>query len=47
MTIRRLVALAAAFSMLGFVPPRFGQDAPSAITIATEGAYAPWNFTRA
>ena len=47
MTIRRMVALAAAFSMLGFAPAVFGQDAPSAITIATEGAYAPWNFTTA
>jgi octopine/nopaline transport system substrate-binding protein len=47
MTIRRMVALAAAFSMLGFAPAAVGQDAPSAITIATEGAYAPWNFTTA
>ena len=47
MTIRRMVALAAAFSMLGFAPAVVGQDAPSAITIATEGAYAPWNFTTA
>lgn len=47
MTQRRMVALAAAFSMLGFAPAVLGQDAPSAITIATEGAYAPWNFTTA
>lgn len=47
MTIRRMVALAAAFSILGFAPAVFGQDAPKTITIATEGAYAPWNFTTA
>jgi octopine/nopaline transport system substrate-binding protein len=27
--------------------PALAQDAPKAITIATEGAYAPWNFTNA
>jgi octopine/nopaline transport system substrate-binding protein len=47
MTNRRMVALAAAFSMLGFTPAALGQETPTAITIATEGAYAPWNFTTA
>lgn len=47
MTNRRMVALAAAFSMLGFAPAALGQETPTAITIATEGAYAPWNFTTA
>lgn len=47
MTNRRMVAFAAAFSMLGFTPAVFGQDAPKSVTIATEGAYAPWNFTTA
>jgi octopine/nopaline transport system substrate-binding protein len=42
-----MVAFAAAFSMLGFTPAVFGQDAPKSVTIATEGAYAPWNFTTA
>ena len=47
MTKSRMVAFAATLSMLGFAPAAFGQEAPSAITIATEGAYAPWNFTTA
>ncbi len=45
MTIRRMAALAAAFTTLMFGPAALAQDAPTKITIATEGAYAPWNFT--
>ena len=33
--------------MLGFMHTALAQEAPKAITIATEGAYAPWNFTTA
>lgn len=47
MKIQRLAAVAAVFGMLGFGQTTFAQDAPKAITIATEGAYAPWNFTNA
>lgn len=47
MTIRRMAALAAAFMTLVSVPLAGAADAPKAITIATEGAYAPWNFTTA
>lgn len=47
MKICRLAAIAAAFSMLGFMHHALAQEAPKAITIATEGAYAPWNFTTA
>lgn len=47
MKIHRLAAVAAAFGMLSFVQSTFAEDAPKAITIATEGAYAPWNFTNA
>ena len=45
MVIRHMAALAAAFSMLGFATAVSAQETP--ITIATEGAYAPWNFTTA
>ncbi|MGP4805159.1 transporter substrate-binding domain-containing protein [Agrobacterium cavarae] len=45
MTIRRMAALAAAFTTLMFGTASLAQDAPKSITIATEGAYAPWNFT--
>ncbi|RWK43680.1 transporter substrate-binding domain-containing protein [Mesorhizobium sp.] len=47
MKIRRLAAIAAAFTMLGFMHTALAQEAPKAITIASEGAYAPWNFTTA
>jgi len=47
MKIHRLAAVAAVFGMLGFGQTTLAQDAPKAITIATEGAYAPWNFTTA
>ncbi|MBP2234354.1 octopine/nopaline transport system substrate-binding protein [Sinorhizobium kostiense] len=47
MKIHRLAAVAAIFGMLGFGQTTFAQDASKAITIATEGAYAPWNFTNA
>lgn len=47
MTIRRMAALAAAFTTLAFGTVAFAQSAPTEIKIATEGAYAPWNFTNA
>lgn len=47
MTIRRMAALAAAFATLTFGQVALAQDAPTEIEIATEGAYAPWNFTTA
>lgn len=47
MTIRRMAALAAAFTTLTFGQVALAQDAPTEIKIATEGAYAPWNFTTA
>jgi octopine/nopaline transport system substrate-binding protein len=47
MRIHRLAAIAAALAMLGFGQTALAEDAPKAITIATEGAYAPWNFTNA
>ncbi|MBX4949920.1 octopine/nopaline transport system substrate-binding protein [Rhizobium binae] len=47
MKIHRLAAVAAVLGMLGFGQTALAQDAPKAITIATEGAYAPWNFTNA
>ncbi|MBX5135380.1 transporter substrate-binding domain-containing protein [Rhizobium lentis] len=47
MKINRLAAVAALFGMLGFDQTALAQDAPKATTIATEGAYAPWNFTNA
>lgn len=47
MTIRRMAALAAAFTTLTFGHVALAQDAPTEIKIATEGAYAPWNFTTA
>lgn len=47
MTIRRMAALAAAFTTLTFGHVSLAQDAPTEIKIATEGAYAPWNFTTA
>lgn len=43
--IRHMAAFAAAFSMLGFATAVSAQQSQGAITIATEGAYAPWNFT--
>ncbi|WP_193175814.1 transporter substrate-binding domain-containing protein [Oricola nitratireducens] len=42
-----LAAIASAVSMFGIVQTTVAQDAPKSITIATEGAYAPWNFTTA
>jgi octopine/nopaline transport system substrate-binding protein len=47
MTIHRMAAMAAVFTTLAFSPVALAQDAPTEITIATEGAYAPWNFTTA
>jgi octopine/nopaline transport system substrate-binding protein len=47
MKIHRLAAVAAVLGVLGFGQTTLAQDAPKAITIATEGAYAPWNFTNA
>jgi octopine/nopaline transport system substrate-binding protein len=47
MTINRMAALAAVFTTLALAPPVFAQDAANPIKIATEGAYAPWNFTTA
>ncbi|OJF99843.1 ABC transporter substrate-binding protein [Rhizobium sp. 58] len=47
MTFRRMTAIAAAFMTIVSAPLAIAQDAPKAITIATEGAYAPWNFTTA
>lgn len=38
-------ALVAVLTTFGFAAS--AQDAPKSITIATEGAYAPWNFTTA
>lgn len=47
MTINRMAALTAVFTTLAFTQPVLAQDAPKPIKIATEGAYAPWNFTTA
>ncbi len=47
MTIRRMAAIAAAFTTLAFSSVAIAEDAPTEIKIATEGAYAPWNFTTA
>ncbi|RNJ44918.1 ABC transporter substrate-binding protein [Mesorhizobium erdmanii] len=47
MKFNRLAVAAAALSMFGFMHTAFAEDAPKSITIATEGAYAPWNFTNA
>jgi len=45
MRIGRIAAIAAGWMAMAL--PALAQDAPKAITIATEGAYAPWNFTNA
>ncbi|TGQ42740.1 MULTISPECIES: lysine/arginine/ornithine ABC transporter substrate-binding protein [unclassified Mesorhizobium] len=45
MNFRRFAAIAAGWMALAL--PALAQDAPKAITVATEGAYAPWNFTNA
>jgi octopine/nopaline transport system substrate-binding protein len=45
MNIRRLATLAAILCGVAFGAS--AADAPKSITIATEGAYAPWNFTTA
>jgi octopine/nopaline transport system substrate-binding protein len=37
--------VALALSALALSPNVWAEDKPTAITIATEGAYAPWNFT--
>lgn len=47
MKCNRLAAAAAVLSMFGFMHTALAEDAPKSITIATEGAYAPWNFTNA
>lgn len=39
------LALAAGIGLAATIPAAQAQDRPTAITIATEGAYAPWNFT--
>jgi octopine/nopaline transport system substrate-binding protein len=41
-----MIAAVAACLVAGSLPA-IAQEAPKAITIATEGAYAPWNFTNA
>jgi octopine/nopaline transport system substrate-binding protein len=45
MRIGRIATIAAGWMAMAL--PALAQDAPKAITIATEGAYAPWNFTNA
>jgi octopine/nopaline transport system substrate-binding protein len=48
LSMKRLVTLAAAgigLVALVFASGAQAQSRPTAITIATEGAYAPWNFT--
>ena len=45
MSIGRIAVIAA--GLMAMASPALAQDAPKAITIATEGAYAPWNFTNA
>lgn len=47
MTIHRMAALTAVFTTLAFTQPVLAQDAQKPIKIATEGAYAPWNFITA
>jgi octopine/nopaline transport system substrate-binding protein len=47
MTIHRMAALTAVFTTLALAQPVLAQDAQKPIKIATEGAYAPWNFTTA
>jgi octopine/nopaline transport system substrate-binding protein len=52
MPLRRTLAAAAAFAVLAAVPvlaPAMAQSrwATQGVRIATEGAYAPWNFTNA
>jgi len=45
-TIGKLVSwVALAVSAVALSTNAWAQDKPTAITIATEGAYAPWNFT--
>ena len=47
-TLRKIASLTAlALSVLAVAGGVRAQDKPTAITIATEGAYAPWNFTGA
>jgi octopine/nopaline transport system substrate-binding protein len=45
MKTARIAAIAAGWMAMAL--PALAQDTPKAITIATEGAYAPWNFTNA
>ena len=45
MNVIKLAGVAAAF--ISLASPVWAQDAPKAITIATEGAYAPWNYVNA
>lgn len=47
MTIHRMAALTAVLTTLALAQPVLAQDAQKPIKIATEGAYAPWNFTTA
>ncbi|MER8951328.1 transporter substrate-binding domain-containing protein [Mesorhizobium sp. M0833] len=45
MKISRIAAIVSV--LFGLVQAAVAQETPKAITIATEGAYAPWNFTTA
>lgn len=47
MAFRRMAAIAATFMTLFSAPLAGAADLPKEIKIATEGAYAPWNFTNA
>ncbi len=47
MTINRMAALTAVLTTLALAQPVLAQAAQKPIKIATEGAYAPWNFTTA
>lgn len=47
MKLNFLAAVATAVAMLASSQFALAEDAPTEIKIATEGAYAPWNFTTA
>ena len=45
-TISKIASMVAlTMSALTLSANAWAQEKPTAITIATEGAYAPWNFT--
>jgi octopine/nopaline transport system substrate-binding protein len=44
--LRYLASISAVVAALIAVPAAFAQTAPKEIHIGTEGAYAPWNFTK-